>query len=122
MDERVEIFAADEEGILLRSYTERENYYFEGDEDNPMSPLMAALGVYYQNDAPETLMGLGFDTPRGELSWQTEFATPYGDEDYVELGERLFLTDEEDQRIFDELAYEILAKGNIPDGWELIPR
>lgn len=122
MEERVEIFAVDEEGILLRSYIEEEYYLFEGEIDDPLSPLMAALGTYYLEEAPETMMCLGFDTPHGELIWQTEFATPYGDENYVELGERLFLVDRDDQRIYDELAYETLSVGKIPEGWILISR
>ncbi|MFB3786876.1 MAG: hypothetical protein ACE15F_10965 [bacterium] len=120
--EQVEVCYVDEEGILLRSYALKSVFFYEGDPEDSDSPLMQALQRYYRKSAPATLMSLGYETPRGVLTWQSEMASPFGEEDFVEIGERLFLVDEYNNRFLDEFAYEDLAKGQIPVGWELIPR
>ncbi|MBN2328073.1 MAG: hypothetical protein JXR73_13055 [Candidatus Omnitrophica bacterium] len=122
MNERVEVFLVDEEGILLRSHIESDCFFFDGNLEDPESPLMIALREFYIKDAPKTLMSMGFETPAGIMFWQSEMASPFGDDEHIEVGERLFLTDESGQRFFDELAYDILARGRIPVGWELIAR
>lgn len=122
MSEEVEVFLVDEEGILLRSHIERDFYYFNGDPEDPESPLMIALRNYYIREAPRTLMGMGFETPRGIMLWHSEMASPFGDDEHLEVGERLFLADETGERFFDELAYDTIAQGRIPVGWELISR
>ncbi|MGC9330132.1 MAG: hypothetical protein ACP5I1_21025 [Candidatus Hinthialibacter sp.] len=122
MNERVEIFLVDEEGILLRSHIEADLFFFNGNVEDPDSPLIIALRNFYIKNAPKTLMSMGFKTPGGVMYWQSEMASPFGDDEHIEIGERLFLTDESGQRFSDELAYDILAGGRIPIGWELIPR
>jgi hypothetical protein len=122
MNERVEIFLVDEEGILLRAYTEEAQYYYDGDPEEPESPLIEALKKYYKNHAPSTMMALGFETPAGTLIWQSELASPYGDDGFVEIGERLYLENAWGERVQDEYAYEDLAKGEIPVGWISISR
>ncbi len=122
MDIQVEIFLVDEEGILLRSHMDNANFFFYGELEDTESPLMLALQDYYEQDAPESLMSKGFETLHGMLLWHSELASPFGDDDHIEIGERLFLVDENDERIFDELAYDTLAQGKIPVGWELISR
>lgn len=122
MSELVEVFLIDEEGILLRSHVEREFFFFDGDPEDPESPLMIALRQFYIREAPKTLMGMGFETPCGIMLWQSELASPFGDDEHLEVGERLFLTDETGERFSDELAYDTLAQGKIPVGWELIAR
>lgn len=118
----VEIYYIDEEGILIRSHQIKEEFYFEGDPEDPASPLIEALKKYYRKEAPHTLMCKGFSTPRGDLFWTSEMASIFGEEDVVEIGERLYLADEAGERIFDEFAYADLSAGAIPLGWELIPR
>ena len=120
--EQVEVCYVDEEGILLRSYSLKSVFFYEGDPEDAESPLIQALKRFYRQSAPATLMSLGFETPRGPLTWQSEMASPFGDDDFVEIGERLYLVDENQNRFLDEYAYEDLAKGLIPMGWELIPR
>jgi len=120
--EQVEVCYVDEEGILLRSYSLKSVFFYEGDPEDGHSPLIQALQRYYRKSAPATFMSLGFETPSGVLTWQSEMASPFGEEDFVEIGERLFLVDEFNNRFLDEFAYEDLAKGLIPVGWELIPR
>ena len=122
MNPRVEIFSVDEEGILLRSYSEEASFFFDGAWDDPDSPLMEALETFYCNKAPATVLCLGFETPLGVLRWESEWATPYGDEGYAEIGERLYLVMEDGDRWFDEWAYDALSRGNIPEGWNVIPR
>lgn len=122
MSEFVEVFLVDEEGILLRSHMKPEFFFFDGDLEDPESPLMIALRQYYINDAPKTLMGMGFETPRGIMLWHSELASPFGDDEHLEIGERLFLADETGERFFDELAYDTLSNGRVPVGWELIAR
>ncbi len=122
MDGQVEIFLVDEEGIMLRSHIEDSYFFFDGELEDPESPLMRALQNFYVQDAPKSLMSMGFETPNGLLLWQSELASPFGDDEHVEIGERLFLINECDERIFDELAYDTLAQGKIPVGWELISR
>ena len=122
MSELVEVFLVDEEGILLRSHMERDFYYFDGDPEDPDSPLMAALHNYYIFEAPKTILSMGYETPRGILFWESEMASPFGDDEHMEVGERLFLTDETGERFFDELAYDTLSQGKVPVGWELIAR
>jgi hypothetical protein len=122
MDGQVEIFLVDEEGIMLRSHIDGSYFFYDGELEDPESPLMCALQNFYVEEAPQCLMSMGFETPNGMLLWQSELASPFGDDEHVEIGERLFLVDEKDVRIFDELAYDTLAQGKIPVGWELIAR
>lgn len=117
MLERAEILTVDEEGILVRSFTSKTLYYFDGEPDAPDSPLMEALMEFYREEAPATLMCAGYETPRGVLRWESEFATPPGNESDAELGERLFLVMEEGERWLDELAYQDLSRGEVPEGW-----
>lgn len=122
MYERAQIHHIDEEGILVRAFTEPSFYHFEGEPEGLDSPLVEALLKYYAEAALDTMTGRGFNTVSGVLYWQSEFATPLSDDNMVEIGERLFLVDEFDERVFDELAYETIAKGRVPDGWTLIER
>lgn len=122
MDAHVEIFWIDEQGILLRSHIEEEDYDFEGEPEDLESPLMAALGVFYHEEAPDTLLAKGFETPTGRLFWESEIATPCGEDDHIEVGERLFLVDDHYERLLDEHAYQWLSRGELPLGWvEILP-
>ncbi len=122
MKEQVDVFLVDDEGILLRAYTHEDNYLFRGDPDEDESPLMFALQYYYMEFAPDTILCKGYHTPSGDLFWQNEMASTYGDESLVEIGERLFLIDERGERFNDEYAYELLINEEIPEGWMAIPR
>ncbi len=119
MEYRVEIHSIDEEGILFRATMDEAYYYYEGDPEGFGSPLLVALGRYYIEKAPKTLVCLGFETPGGSLFWKSEMASPLSGEsdDKVEVGERIFLIDEHEERFNDEFAYDQLAKGNIPEEW-----
>ncbi|MEW6234033.1 MAG: hypothetical protein AB1656_01475 [Candidatus Omnitrophota bacterium] len=121
-NERVEIYLIDEDGVLLRAYCEEPLDDFEGEPDALDSPLSAALGLYYLRDAPKTLVCKGYETPGGPLLWRSEPVTPGGEDGCVEIGERLFLVDDWGERFMDEIAYELLAKGSIPEEWILIER
>ncbi|MBI1390437.1 MAG: hypothetical protein GC154_18525 [bacterium] len=122
MYERVEIYQIDEEGILIRAFTEQAFYHFDGAPEGEDSPLVEALCQYYAEAALESMTCEGFDSPSGRLVWQSEMATPGSDDGMAEIGERLFLIDGEGERIFDEIAYETIADGKIPPGWEMIER
>jgi hypothetical protein len=117
MNEKIEIFLVDEEGILIRVHMAEDLYDFDGDPEELESPLMLALGQYYHAQAPKTLLTKGFKTPSGILYWYSEVATPFGDDDDIEVGERLYLMDEYFQRFADEFAYISLSEGITPLGW-----
>lgn len=117
MKEKVEIFLVDEEGILIRVHIAEENYDYDGDPEALESPLMLALGKYYRTKAPKTLLSRGFKTPSGSLYWYSEVATPFGDDDHIEVGERLYLMDDYFRRFSDEFAYISLSEGITPLGW-----
>jgi len=122
MNERAEIFLLDEEGILIRAYMEESLYFHDGEPDDEESPLMDALGNFYVEHAPATILCEGFETPGGMLLWESEMVSPSGEEGFVEIGERLFLVDDKGERFMDENAYEYLSRGEIPLGWVLKPR
>lgn len=120
MDENVEIYYVDKEGILIRASVENELFSFEGELEDLNSPLMLALGKYYYEDAPQCLVCKGFNTPTGTLLWQSELASPASDDTFLDIGERLFLVDIFDERFMDDYTYQILADGRIPSGWSAI--
>ncbi len=122
MYERAHIHLVDEEGILVRAFTEPSFYHYEGEPEAVGSPLVEALCKYYAEAALITMTCKGFNTVTGILFWRSELATPCAEDDMVDIGERLFLVDEFDERVFDGLAYETIANGRIPDGWTLIER
>ncbi len=122
MNEHVEIFTIDEEGILFRAYVQEEYFLYDGDPEDHESPLSVALGLYYLREAPQTFKYKGFDTPGGMLVWQSELATPFAEDDCVDMGERLFLLDAWGERFTDELAYVQLAEGKIPPEWDAFPK
>ncbi|MBZ0255281.1 hypothetical protein K8I31_04425 [bacterium] len=122
MYERVEIFHVDEEGIMVRSFTEPTFYHYEGHPEDMESPLVKALLKYYDEAALNTMTCKGFNAVTSMLFWRSEYATPYGEDNMAQIGERLYLVDEFDERVYDDLAYETIAKGRIPDGWTLIKR
>lgn len=68
-------------------------------------------------NAPKSILCKGYETPVGSLFWESELATPYGEEGIVEVGERLFLTDESGERFMDESIYEMLSRGAVPEDW-----
>lgn len=120
MYERVEIHSIDEEGILIRAFTEQAFFHYVGELESEDSPLVEALCKYYAEAALETMTCKGFVTMSGAVFWQSELATPYDDENVAEIGERLFLVDEYGERVYDELAYETIAQGRVPSGWSAI--
>lgn len=122
MYERVEIYHVDEEGILVRSFTEPIFYHYDGDPEDLESPLVEALLKYYDEAALNTMTCKGFNAATSLLFWRSEYATPYSEDNMVDIGERLYLVDEFDVRIYDDLAYETIANGRIPNGWTLIER
>ncbi|MDP8242680.1 MAG: hypothetical protein P9L94_01255 [Candidatus Hinthialibacter antarcticus] len=122
MYERAKIHHIDEEGILVRAFTEPSFYHFEGDPEAMDSPLVDALLKYYDEAALETMTCKGFNTTSGVLYWRSELATPLSEDNMVDIGERLFLVDEFDERVFDDLAYDTIANGRVPEGWTLIAR
>ncbi len=122
MYERAEIFHIDEEGILLRAYTEETVFLYDGHPEDGASPLFQALQKFYAEQAPKTLMFYGYETPVGDVIWQSELASSFGADDLVEVGERLYLENVWGERVMDEYAYEDLAKGEIPVGWTPISR
>lgn len=117
MNEHVEIFCIDEEGILLRAFAQQETYYYIGDPEDDDSPLHAALRHFYSEEAPSTLLVRGYETPRGQLFWESEWATPFDDEGVVEIGERLYLVDDTGERFADDYIYELLSRGDVPEDW-----
>lgn len=122
MYERVEIYHVDEEGILVRSFTEPIFYHYDGDPEDMESPLVDALLKYYDEAALNTMTCKGFNAVTSLLFWRSEYATPYSEDNMVDIGERLYLVDEFDVRVYDDLAYETIANGRIPNGWTLIER
>lgn len=121
MTEQVDIFLIDEEGILIRTHVDQWEYWYEGEPEDLESPLMIALGIFYHENAPKTLVCRGYKTPGGKLLWQSESATPYGDDDHIEIGERIYLVDKHYVRFSDDHAYAMLAEGQIPNGWKMLP-
>lgn len=122
MFERAEVYIIDDEGIFLRAFTEEQVFFYDGDPEEIESPLMQALGEYYENHAAQTLLCRGFSTPLGDLFWESELVTPFGDDTDVEVGERLFLMSSDGDRMFDEYTYRMLTNGKIPTGWMKISR
>lgn len=125
MYEHADIQLIDDEGILICSYTEESFFLYDGEPEDLESPLMLALTQFYAKNAKPTLLCLGYDTPSGDLFWESEFATPYeGDHKTprIEIGERLYLVTRDGERVYDELAYRALSEGTVPQGWSLIPR
>jgi hypothetical protein len=122
MYERAEIFQVDEEGILVRAFTEPSFYHYEGDPEDMESPLVEALLKYYNEAALNTMTCKGFNAVTSMLFWRSELATPWSEDDMAQIGERLYLVDEFEERVYDDLAYDTIANGRIPDGWTLIER
>ncbi|MGI6457959.1 MAG: hypothetical protein ACOX5R_20390 [bacterium] len=119
---QVEIYLIDDYGIFFRAFAMRENYFYQGNPEDRKSPLSAALRHYYMENAPQTILCQGFDTPRGLLYWESEMVTPYSEDEVVEIGEHLFLIDDKGESFMDEYTYELLSRGIIPEDWEIISR
>lgn len=122
MYERAEIFLIDDEGIVIRSYTDEAMFFYIGDAEEQESPLMHALAEFYVKHAEPTLMCWGYHTPSGDVLWESEMITPSTDAHEVDIAERLYLVTQGGERVYDEYAYRSLSAGEIPPGWTLIPR